>query len=283
MGLKECSCGAKYSGGFLDTQCPACVRQGRLEESMEQQAAAAQEQAAAAMYAAAAQAAAAEREAAAKEALMAKQGEAAIANSVGKLSVAELERLDQYEKNKEDRLNIQRIIDEVGNCVACVEQSGRPTEHFPLHGGAGDYGVANDGDAKWPAAARYENLNRALAKLIDLREEVGAVRNWDANSSRETVLGRIETKMSEAKSHRAQAAARTVAEVKTHKRKYGRNFILLLSLGAAAALFASGKGLLSAVGLMIAFFAFLSAFIVAIGIFSTPRNWERIQEFLEDA
>jgi hypothetical protein len=88
----------------------------------------------AALLEAEANAAAAARETAAKEKLLAKQGEAAIASSVGNLSAEGVQQLDTYQKQKKDRENRRSCSIFSGTAWAASKPGasrGRPSARRP--------------------------------------------------------------------------------------------------------------------------------------------------------
>ena len=191
----------------------------------------------AALHTAKAEAEAKDRVSKAQSRFLDKQGEAEIARSVGKLDDEGVSRVDTYEKNKEDRANIQAIFDILGDCFGTIDEDGSPNENFDIDPyieinrnkvaaqSSGEDGEEAKSDNWLPtpkglrSPRTYANITAAMAKLRDIREELQRVRVWDANQSREETIARIDDYLERGKAARKRQAVAYVAErEKEHKK-----------------------------------------------------------------
>lgn len=264
MSLTACyGCGRDYTAtGLFQTHCPDCKR---TEAQTAQLAAIASHQASVVADAqtriatseenknkALAEAAARQAEAAEREAVA--RARAATAATVGQLSDAGLERVHQYHLQEEDRANIQNVFDELGNCLALVEQDGRDTQHFREAAFVGEVSGVRQATGN-PYAYRWHNLSAGIGKLLDLRTEVGRVRTWNAAQSREDVLRTIDVAVERARSAQRVAAYRCVRsqrESRARKAKTG-GFVGggLLLLGGIAVGLGAPPALVGGLGILV--------------------------------
>lgn len=244
------------------------------------------ERAHAARIEAEANAEAARMQAEAKVRLAERQGEAAIAASVGRLSRDQIQNVDAYRKLEEDRTNLQALFDAVGDCVALIEQDGKATPAFDVT----HYETEKDSTNReaHPSVYRYANLNAARAKLLDLREEVARIRNWDADRSRAETLARVETYVARARDSAGVQAKRGVAGIEDKIRSIRRICLIVFVVSMVAA--ATGAAMAGddqggrAAALS---FGFIISIVLVIYIVDPtqasaavrrPPNWEDLRE-----
>jgi hypothetical protein len=182
-------------------------------------------------------------EAAAKAELMDQQGQAAIIDSVSRLDDAGVNRVDDYKKSEEDRRNIQQAFDLIGDCRACVEMKGAPSEKFHAKAYAADIvdeqGKVTKGVGD-RAGYRFANLEAAVRQLIDLENEIQRIRNWDANRTREQVLEDIRSYVDKGRAEQKVAAKACVRHVDELQASYRKKRGMVLMAGIASGLLAVG-------------------------------------------
>jgi hypothetical protein len=322
VSAKTCTnCKARFDGGMFDMVCPACRRQKQAldvqRESLGAQTAAAerasaaaeraaegavmqgraalhqaQAQAQASLIRANAESQAREREAAAQVALLSAQGAAALADSVGHLSDEGVARVDAYEKLKLDREHIDKLFDELGNAVACIEEGGRDTPHYCVPAFKGEANGERNGISFF---YRYQNLTSAMAKLKDLRVEVARIRNWDANQTREVVLLKIEEASTVGKRARREAAIKGLGMLAAKRREVElRRNVGIIGVCIAVAMIALHGKLDQEPGIWMGLIGFMILCLSGIfwmemhetltkGPLHNPIGLEDIQEAAEDA
>ena len=297
-------------GGFLTAGdqpwignlCPDCLRQKKgqaaANAAASQQAgaagASAEAQAQAAWHAAdataeaarrtaGAQAEAVLREAAAHEHLLAAQAEAAL----GQLSAQQLAQLGTFKRAEEDRINLQSLFDKLGNAIACIELGGKDTTHYREYGYP--FEDPNGPSSVWDGRGharnkvsfvyRYHNLACAMAHLLDLREEVQRIRNWDANVSRDETVRKIQDAVTEGKKLQADAAKRSVRIINSSRYYH----LILPGILLLPGLYISVDPISGINGSAVAFASLASSSVVALVsllVFGgrKPLGWDDMRE-----
>jgi hypothetical protein len=275
--------------GFMDSVmhgnlCPDCIRQQKAQQEINQQldrqaqaversAAAAEEQSRAAQNAFAAQAEAVLRESQAKEELLRAQTDVAL----GQMSAVEIERLGMFKRAEEDRVNIQQLFDKVGNAVACIELGGKDTPHYQEIG----YEYENPKTRnKISFVYRFHNLSRAMAHLVDLREEVQRIRVWNANQSREETLRKIQDSLTEGKRVQVDVARKAVRTLRKVRKIYFGVAAVLAGVSPFCFLAWTmlHDGVWGSVGMLCVVFALAPLGLAFTDGRATPIGWDDMRE-----
>lgn len=180
-----------------------------------------------------------------------------------------VQRYDQVQKDELDRQNQQELLDLLGDCIATIETDGKPNDKFDLPAYSGEDvdldglrriaektggGFFDTSREKYEKALksknakglthayRYHNLGAAIAKLIDLREELQRIRVWDMNVSRESIEDKIARYLKEGKDLQKKAAIKTVSTWKKEEEEIfaARNKSLKIRYGLIAGGFIFG-------------------------------------------